>query len=161
MLVLVFYLGDVMYIIKHHHIQEISPMVKLKHIPKSPAYFAGFFNYRDTLVPVIDLRQLLHNESCRMRLSTRIILVNYKLPEQTQLQTMGLMAERVTETLRKSPEDFVASNLLLNTNNYLDEAIMENNQLIQCINLERLAEQLHHARSQPPSSPALPSLSYD
>ncbi len=146
MLVLVFYLGDVMYIIKHHSIREISPMVKLKQIPQSPPYFAGFFNYRDTLVPVVDLRQLLHNEPCRMRLSTRIILLDYSLPEQTQTHTIGLIAERVTETLRKAPEDFIAANLLLNSNHYLDQVIMENNNVIQCINLERLAQQLHQAR---------------
>lgn len=158
MLVLVFYLGDVMYIIKHHHIREISPMVKLKQIPQSPSYFAGFFNYRDTLVPVLDLRQLLHHEPCRMRLSTRIILLDYRLPGQTQPQTLGLIAEQVTETLRKSPEDFITSNLLLNKNSYLDEVIMENNQVIQCINLQRLAEQLHQARL--PQQPAKP-LNYE
>ncbi len=153
MLVLVFYLGEVMYVIKHHHIREISPMVKLKQIPQAPGYFAGFFNYRDTLVPVVDLRQLLHGDPCHRRLSTRIILVDYQLPNQTQ-QTLGLIAERVTETLRRTPEDFVTSPLLLHETRYLDEVIMENNQVIQCINLECLAHHLHWMRLPQPEKDA-------
>ncbi len=145
MLVLVFYLGEVMYIIKHHHIREISPMVKLKQMSQAPDYFAGFFNYRDTLVPVVDLRQLLHHEPCQMRLSTRIILVDYEWPDQP-VQTLGLIAERVTETLRKAPEDFVDTNMLMQNTPYLDQVVMEHNEVIQCINLERLALQLHHQR---------------
>ena len=76
MLVLQFYLGDVMYVIKCERVREVAPMVALKKMPHAPDCVAGLFNYRGMIVPVIDLRQLIHGVPCQLRLSTRIILVD-------------------------------------------------------------------------------------
>jgi chemotaxis-related protein WspB len=139
MLVLVFYLGEVMYIIKYERVREVSPMVLLKPIPRMPDYFAGFFNYRGMLVPVIDLRRLIQGDPCRMRLSTRIILVDYENGEGKS-QVLGLMAERVTEAVRKPKENFVSAGINFDEAPYLNEFIMENNSMIQCIDLDKLVE---------------------
>ena len=77
MLVLLFYLGDVTYTIKCDKVREIAPMVALKTMPHAPDFFAGLFNYRGMIVPVIDLCQLIQGRPCQIRLSTRIILVDY------------------------------------------------------------------------------------
>jgi chemotaxis-related protein WspB len=142
MLVLVFYLGDVMYLVKHEQIREVSPMVVLTPMPHAPSYFAGLFNYRGHLVPVIDLRHLIHGEACRMRLSTRIILVSY-VNQAQQPQVLGLIAERVTEAVRKPPEAFVSSGIAFGDTPYLNEFVMENDLMIQCIDLAKLVEKFH------------------
>jgi chemotaxis-related protein WspB len=139
MLVLIFYLGEVMYIIKYERVREVSPMVLLKSIPRMPDYFAGFFNYRGMLVPVIDLRHLIQGEPCKMRLSTRIILVDYHSSDGSP-QVLGLIAERVTEAVRKPKENFVAAGINFDHAPYLGEFIMENNSMIQCIDLDHLVE---------------------
>ncbi len=142
MLVLVFYLGEVMYIIKHQHIREVSPMVQLKRAAHMPSYFAGFFSYRGDVVPVLDLRLLIQGEACRMRLSTRILLVEYVAKMDGTRRVLGLIAERVTEAVRKPKESFAQAGVEFQNTPYLDEFMMEGEDMIQCINLDKLVNHL-------------------
>jgi chemotaxis-related protein WspB len=139
MLVLIFYLGDTMYTMKCDRVREVAPMVKLKEVPHTPDYFAGLFNYRGVVVPVIDLRQLIQGCQCRMRLSTRIILVDY-LREDKSPAIIGLMAERVTDAVRKSQDAFVSPGLSMQDAPYLGGFVMEGNEMIQYIDLDLLPE---------------------
>jgi len=137
MLVLLFFIGDVMYTIKCDNVREIAPMVKLKSVPHTPDFFAGYFNYRGSIVPVIDLCQLIQGIPCRMRMSTRIILVDYPGKENIS-NIIGLMAERVTETVRKPKESFILPNIRSKDAPYLGGIVMEENEMIQYIDLEKL-----------------------
>ncbi|MFO7984673.1 MAG: chemotaxis protein CheW [Desulfatiglandaceae bacterium] len=137
MLVLLFYLGDTMYTMRCDKVREVAPVVKLKELPHTPHYFAGLFNYRGRVVPVIDLRHLIQGQACEMRMSTRIILVDYVREDNTPY-IIGLMAERVTETLRKSEDAFVWPGLNMNEAPYLGGLVMENKDMIQYIDLDRL-----------------------
>ncbi len=140
MLVLVFYLGEVMYITKYGRVKEISPMVKLKQAPHTPNYFAGFLNYRGALAPVIDLRRLIHNEPCRMRLSTRIILLDYRGSNQPSSRIFGLIAERVTETARIADEAFVPTGIAIQEAPYFSEMVVQEQEIIQCLDFDLLIE---------------------
>lgn len=137
MLVLIFYLGDTMYTMKCDRVREVAPMVKLKQVPHTPEYFAGLFNYRGVVVPVIDLRQLIQGCPCRMRLSTRIILVDY-VKEDNSPAIVGLMAERVTDAAKKSQDAFVSPGLSVQEAPYLGGFVMEGNDMIQYIDLDLL-----------------------
>ncbi|MEJ2587997.1 MAG: chemotaxis protein CheW [Deltaproteobacteria bacterium] len=139
MLVLLFYLGDTLYTMRCDRVREVAPVVKLKEVPNAPAYFAGLFNYRGVVVPVIDLRQLIQGHPCNMRMSTRIILVDYLRKDNTPY-VIGLMAERVTETLRKSEDDFVQTGLNVNQAPYLSGLMMEDSDMIQYIDIDRLPQ---------------------
>lgn len=139
MLVLIFYLGDTMYTMKCERVREVAPMVKLKQVPHTPDYFAGLFNYRGVVVPVIDLRQLIQGRPCQMRLSTRIILVDY-FKKDNAPYVIGLMAERVTEAVRKSEDAFVSPGLSTQDAPYLGGFVMEDNEMIQYIDLDLLPE---------------------
>jgi len=141
MLVLIFYLGDTMYTMKCDRVREVAPMVKLKEVPHTPNYFAGLFNYRGVVVPVIDLRQLIQGRPCQMRLSTRIILVDYLREDKTPA-IIGLMAERVTDAVKKSQDAFVSPGLSMQEAPYLGGFIMEGNDMIQYIDLDLLPEAL-------------------
>ena len=74
-------------------------MVLLRKIQHVPDYVAGVFNYRGSIVPVIDLCHLIQGTPCRLRFSTRIIMVNHTTKDG--MHCLGLMAERVTETLSR------------------------------------------------------------
>jgi len=139
MLVLVFYLGDTMYTMKCERVREVAPMVKLKEVPHTPDYFAGLFNYRGVVVPVIDLRQLIQGRPCQMRLSTRIILVDYLRDDHTPY-IIGLVAERVTEAIRKSQDAFVAPGLIMQEAPYLGGFVMQDKEMIQYIDLDLLPD---------------------
>ena len=137
MLALLFYLGDTMYTMKCEKVREVAPMVKLKQVPHTPDYFAGLFNYRGVIVPVIDLRRLIQGQPCQMRLSTRIILVDY-VRDGHMPCILGLMAERVTEAVRKSENDFVSPGLSMQEAPFLGGFVMENKEMIQYIDLDLL-----------------------
>ena len=139
MLVLLFYLGEVMYAIKCDRVREIAPIVKLEQVPHAPFYLAGLFNYRGTIVPVIDLRLLIQGHPCKIRLSTRIILVDYLKDDGTPY-TLGLMAERVTDAIRKPDSAFLSAGLSMEGASYLGSIVMEDKQMIQHIDLDLLPE---------------------
>lgn len=141
MLVLLFYLGDIMYTIECQHVREIVPMVTLKELPRAPEFFVGFFNYRGMIVPVIDLGQLIHGVLCRKRLSTRIILVDYLKNDSTPA-VYGLIAERVTEAIKKSKENFITPDVKMQEAPYLGSMIMEEEQMIHYIDVNLLAKSL-------------------
>ena len=141
MLVLQFYLGDVMYVIKCQHVKEVAPLTALKKLPHSPACVAGLFNYRGAIVPVIDLRQFLHDTPCQLRLSTRIILVEYAGPNRAAA-VFGMMAERITEAINRPDSDLLAPGLSMPDAPYLNGIMMENQDMIQLIDLDILAKSL-------------------
>lgn len=137
MLILLFYIGDVIYTIKCEKVREIAPMVVLKEIPHTPDFFAGLFNYRGMIVPVIDLCQLIEKRPCEIRLSTRIILVDYH-GKSGNSHILGLMAERVTETIRKPKDAFVFPGIRSEDAPYMGGIVMEEKQMIQYIDLDLL-----------------------
>lgn len=139
MLMLLFYLGEVMYTIKCDRVREIAPVVALRRVPHTPAYFAGFFNYRGSIVPVIDLCQLIQGRPCEMRLSTRIILVDYPRKDHGP-SVMGLMAERITETIRQPDQAVVSTGVNLAGAPYLGSMVIEPKRMIQVIDLDLLPE---------------------
>ena len=141
MLVLQFHLGDVMYVIRCDRVKEVAPMVALKKMPNAPDCVAGLFNYRGMIVPVIDLRQLIHGSPCQLRLSTRIILIDYLGQDKTP-SVFGIMAERITEAINKPESDFIAPGIIMQNAPYLGGIMMENKEMIQLIDLDRLSKSL-------------------
>jgi chemotaxis-related protein WspB len=130
-----------MYTVRCDRIREIAPMATLKKVPHTPDYFAGYFNYRGRIVPVIDLRRLIRDEPCEMRLSTRIILVDYE-GKDGKVHVIGLMAERVTETVMKPDDAISPPGIRSEKSPYLGGIVMEGDQMIQHIELERLPESI-------------------
>ncbi|WP_024303716.1 chemotaxis protein CheW [Pseudogulbenkiania sp. MAI-1] len=107
MLFLLFQLGDERYVVDARQVVEVLPLLHIKRIPLAPPGVAGAFNYRGTPVPVVDLCQLALQRPAEARLSTRLIVVDY--PDSRQVRRrLGLIAERVTGTLRRGQEDFVS-----------------------------------------------------
>ena len=143
MLLLVFYLGDDKYMIKYNKIREIAPMVRLKPMPYSPDYFAGFFNYRGMVMPVIDLCQLIRGYPCKLRMSTRIIIVDYYMQEDNTPKVFGFIAERVTETIIKSENALMSPGINMPDMPYLGGFIMEQEKMIQCIDFDLLSKKFH------------------
>lgn len=139
MLTLLFYLGDSAYAISCERIREIVPMMTLKRAPHAPGFFAGFFNYRGDIVPVIDLRQLIQGRPCETRLSTRIILADYYGNRKTA-SLLGLVAERVTETVRHLDGVAASPPVRFEKTPYLGAVMIENKTLIQRIDLDYLPD---------------------
>ncbi len=139
MLALFFFIKETMYIIKCQKVREIAPMVQLKEVPHAPDFFAGYFNYRGAIVPVIDLGRLIQGEPSRMRLSTRIILVDYQ-GEREASHVLGLIAERVTDVVKRPESAFVRPGIRSKTAPYLGGIVMEEGRMVQYIDLDLLPD---------------------
>jgi len=137
MLFLLFQLGKDRYALDVSQVAEVLPLVHLKQIPQAPPAVAGIFDFRGTPVPVIDMSQTALARPAQRRLSTRIILAHY--PDQNGgTRLLGLMAERVTETLRREPSDFVAAGVDNDDAPYLGPVASDARGLIQWIEVDQL-----------------------
>ena len=143
MLILLFYAGNDLYAIDSSYIVEVIPRVSLRKVQHVPEYVAGLFNYRGVVLPVIDLCHLIQGIPSRSYLSTRITIVKY--PRQNEsVQYLGLMAERVTETLSISNKDIRDSSIRVEEAPYLSGTIVDEKRIIQCVELERLFSDERH-----------------
>src|SRR2546428_9181135 len=140
MLLVIFYLGKDPYALESSQVVEIVPRILLKELPHAPQYVAGLFDYRGVIVPVIDLCRMTQGRACSEHLSTRVILVRYPYDryDGQKERVLGLMAERVTETIEKSESDLAAPGVSVDEAAYLGDVISDARGIIQCIRVERL-----------------------
>jgi chemotaxis-related protein WspB len=149
MLLVLFQLGNDQYALDSSRVIKIIPMVILKPVSAAASPIVGVFNYGGKLVPVIDLRELIQRKPCERLLSTRIILV--KPPEDgNNASILGLMAEKVTDTITKNQQDFTASEFQDINSLYLGDMIHDDQGMIQYLRLEHLLSELQHKRLIPP-----------
>lgn len=137
MLFLLFQLDRDHYVLEASQVAEVLPLVTVKQIPQAPQGVAGAFNYRGSPVPLVDLSQLLLGRPAQHRLSTRIVVVHYA-PEPDAKHLLGLIAEKVTETIRREPSDFVPSGVSSDTAAYLGPVATDPRGLLQWVQVNRL-----------------------
>jgi chemotaxis-related protein WspB len=137
-LMLLFQIGDNLHAIDSSRVVEVIPRVSYRDVHSLPNYVTGLFNYRGTIVPAIDLCHLIRGTPSQPNLSTRVMMVSYLNRENQQLQYVGLMAEKVTKTLKKLTSELVKSGITNNESPYLNEIIIHEKSIIQYINLEQL-----------------------
>lgn len=114
MLLLLFETSDGRYALDSKHIVEIIPLLKTKKIPAAPAFVTGMINYHGVAVPVFDFCAIEGDEASRQFYSTRIILVNYPLDDETKL--VGVIAERATDIIKCDESSVRSSGILLENN---------------------------------------------
>jgi chemotaxis-related protein WspB len=105
-LFLLFRIGSERYALRATEVAEVLPRLPLKPIAQAPAWVAGVFAYRGTVVPVIDLSALTFGQPAEARTSTRLVLVHYRPDESVPGQRLGLILEQATDTLRCNPQEF-------------------------------------------------------
>jgi chemotaxis-related protein WspB len=137
MMYVLFSIGNDRYALDTSHIVEVVPRVELWQIPKAPVYVAGVFRYRGRLVPVLDLCQLMQGQPCPVRLSTRILLVHYPGNDGVS-QILGLMVERVTDTLTSDDVTFAPAGITAEGAPYLGEVATDEHGMIHRLRVEAL-----------------------
>jgi chemotaxis-related protein WspB len=137
MLFLLFQIGKERYCLEVSRVVEVVPMVLFKSIPHAPLYVSGLFNYRGTLVPVIDLSALLYDDPCKPLLSTRIILVDYA-NAGGEHHTLGLLAEHVTETISCKEEEFRPPGIEVEGTRFLGDVAFTDDGMVQRVEVARI-----------------------
>ena len=119
---------------------EVIPMVIFRPLPHADPAVAGLFNYRGTMAPVIDLTFLLTGEASRPLFSTRVILVDYpdRPGQDGERHILGLLAERVTETVFCTEEDLLPAGIAVAEAPYLGDLLLHAGGMIQRVIIERL-----------------------
>ena len=140
MLLLLFHLGNDHYALDAAQVAEVLPLVGIRRIPQAPPGVAGIFDCRGVPVPVIDLSQLMLGRPVARCLSTRIIVVDY--PDQSGgLRRLGLIAEQVTETMRREQTDFVDAGVNNEGASYLGPVAAGARGLVQWVEVSKLLPQ--------------------
>jgi chemotaxis-related protein WspB len=143
MLMLIFQVGDERYAIATTQIVEIVPRVMLRKLHRVPDYVAGVFNYQGQVIPVIDLSHLINGTPSRPFLSTRIILTRFATQSSEEgrasdRRILGLMAERVTQTVELAAADLIDAGYQTLDAPYLGKMALTQKEMIQCLRVEQL-----------------------
>ena len=136
-LLLLFYLGNTPFALPARDVVEVVPFAILEAIPHAPPSVVGLLHYRGAIVPVLDLCRLVYEQACRIRMSTRIILVHYP-PDDPQAPLLGLLAERVTDMLSKQPSDMMPAGIALEESPYLGNVFKDLCGLVRCLRVEKV-----------------------
>jgi len=137
MLFLIFKLGKDRYAVEANRVLEVLPLLAIKRLPQAPRGVAGIFNLRGHPVPALDLNELAFGQPARERLSTRIIVVMHA-DSTGRNHPLGLIAENVTQTVRKNPKDFVDPGVTIARAPYLGPIVMDADGPIQWLNSQQL-----------------------
>lgn len=137
MLFLLFHLGSDRYALPARDVVEVLPLVGLKDLPGAPRGVAGLMDYRGESVPVVDLTALALGQPAARRVSTRLLMVRYALPDGGE-RLLGLLAERATETLRKPPAEFQPAGVRTGGAPYLGPVAADRRGLIQRVEVAAL-----------------------
>ncbi len=140
MLFVLFHLGKERYALEAARVVEVVPLLALKRFPQSPRGVAGMFVYRGRPVPALDLCELTVGRPALEHLSTRIILINHGSAPGVE-QLVGLIAERVTETLRREEKEFLDPGVQLASAPFLGPVLMDAKGVVQIISPEKLLHQ--------------------
>jgi chemotaxis-related protein WspB len=98
-------IGKDAYALDANQVAHVLPLVQLSASGEhAPHGLAGFFNYRGTLVPVIDLGDSRSHRRLEPHFSTRVVLVRYPYGGETRL--LGLIADAATDVIRRAPSEF-------------------------------------------------------
>ncbi|WP_017716327.1 chemotaxis protein CheW [Kamptonema formosum] len=142
------YVGEDRYAIESSRVVEVLPLVALRTLHQAPECVAGIFNYRGQIVSVIDLCRLMQGHQSRPHLSTRIVMVKYQDRDSTP-RLLGVMAERVTETLNTPETKLVEPAVTVNSAPYLGKMIVGERGMIQCLRVEYLLPEPQRAEELP------------
>ncbi|WP_152225137.1 chemotaxis protein CheW [Pseudomonas sp. SCB32] len=137
-LYLQFRLGADRYALDVHDVIEVLPLPALKRLPEAPAWVAGLYAHRGELLPVLDLSQLAFGHSAPRRTSTRLVLVRYRVDAQAREQSLGLILEQATHTLRRDPAAFRNYELDNGSARYLGPVLEDEQGLLQRVRVDQL-----------------------
>lgn len=136
-LLLTFQIGTELYATGVDQVMEIVPVVALKPLPLAEPWIAGVFDYRGQAAPAIDLCQIFEGRKARRSMSTRILVVSYPT-RSTTWQPLGLIAERVTETIRLDPEAFQETGVEVPSAPFLGGIYHHTRGLLQLVDVTKL-----------------------
>lgn len=139
-LLLLLAVGEQQYAIDSEAVVEVIPRVVLRPMSGAAPHQSGVFNFRGRVVPVVDVSRLIAGTACAEHLSSRIIMVRHRGGEGSE-SLVGLLAERVTDTVLKPLNRFQPTESAAAARPFLGGVALDERGLIQLLQIEPLARE--------------------
>jgi chemotaxis-related protein WspB len=133
--------SGLLYAMESKDVLEVIPRVALRPAVNSPNYVSGLFNYRGSVVPVVDLTYLIQGRPSCENLSSRIIMVT-QCDHQGKDQFIGLLSEGVTDTLSSPLGSFQSKGLKSQSKPYLGGMTIDERGIVQILHLNILLDHI-------------------
>ena len=137
MLLLIFQAGGQTYGLDARNVIRVAPYPVCTPLPHAPAYVAGLATWRGRTIPVIDLSALTDGTAARPWLSTRLVVIDYAMPDGRS-HALGLVAEKAVETVVREETRFEPPKVTIPDAPYLDGTTEYHGRLIQRLAVEEL-----------------------
>jgi chemotaxis-related protein WspB len=157
MQLLTFTVAGESYAIESRRVVEVLPLVPARPIPRTPAYVRGVFTYRGSLVPLIDLGRRLADTAPQERLSTRVVVAEYRPPGAGGPTRLGLVAENVTSIIAAERAETSRPALDLESAPFLGGMLRIGGRTVQLVEIDRLLPPEIAAGLFPASTPEVAS----
>jgi chemotaxis-related protein WspB len=103
------------YLLEAACVAHVLPMLQIQRLPATAAGVTGIVNYQGAPVPVLDLCELFLGRPATPHLSTRLILISaaacHAVGKPGNDRLVGLLAEKVSDTIRLGPLDFISQRI--------------------------------------------------
>ena len=130
MLFLLFQIGAGRYAIEARRVVEVLPLMRADRVPGASA---AMVCYRGEPLPVIDLTEMILNRPSEQKLSTRILVIT-----RADGSRLGIIAERANETIKREPEDFVQSGVVVKDAPWLGPVTRDERGFVQWMEPDQL-----------------------
>ena len=137
MLFLVFDVNGDRFALPASAIVKVLPFVHVSALPQAPDGIAGVAIYAGAPVPVVDLTRVLGGRASEVRFDTRMILVDH-VDRRGDARLLALLAEHATATIRREPEDFVASGVSSDAARHLGPVATDEDGVVQLVDIPSL-----------------------
>lgn len=94
-----FFVQEEQYGIEISHINEIIAMMKITHVPRTPAFVEGVINLRGSIIPIVDIRGKFGIEKKEHDMNTAIII------NEVSGVNIGFIVDRVEDVLTFADKD--------------------------------------------------------
>ncbi len=140
MLCLLFSVGDRRFCIEATKVLRVLNRVAIKPLMEAPRFVTGIIQFEQQWLPVVDLCELATGRGCLNNMSTRMILIDYKLTENSHAR-IALVAESVDDTIDLNPSQFQDDGLNLKDHQFFGDRAVDNTNTIQMLKPENLLSQ--------------------
>ncbi len=137
MLLLVFQAGGARYGLEAAGIIEVLLPAALRPFPQMKREVAGLLNHRGRIVPVLDLTALITGFPTELRMSSRIVVIDFPGADGER-HPLGLLAERATEAIQCREQDFQPPGIQTPEAPYSGDILLAGGETVQKVEIRKL-----------------------
>lgn len=139
---LTFFLTDDEYGVDILAVQEINSWTEPRPIPNTPEYIKGVIDWRNTVVPIVDLRMRFNYKNIEYKKTTVVIILKSYIHALDQDVTVGIVVDSVSDVLDLN-EEIIRDKPHLGDHvetKYIKGLVKNNNKMVVLLDLQQLID---------------------